>query len=233
MTHTLEVARHLARGRPGAAPERGSDRGRRARGTTSATRRSATPARRPPPRCLKRARLGVPAQRALAAHGGRARARRGRPEPDRRGARRHPQPHRRCRPGQPRGPDRAPGRPLRVREPRHRRCRAGGDPRSGQPPSDRACSRSWAAARLERIDALVHDLAETSERGGRHRESPRRFEPRCSDLRSYMFEHVYLGPQARGARARAPGTMVRGAFFASPGTRAVTHSRPPPTGWRG
>ena len=80
---------------PGAGPERGPDRGDRAR-----------PRPRPPalrPRRRGRARRGparalrqrLQAQRALAAGGRGAGARRPGPEPDRAGARRHPQPHRR------------------------------------------------------------------------------------------------------------------------------------------
>src|SRR6185295_1754086 len=54
----------------------------------------------------------------------------------------------------------------------------------------------------ERIDALVHDLVETSAQAGDIRQSPP-FEAALLGLRSYMFEHVYLGPQARADSARA------------------------------
>ena len=54
----------------------------------------------------------------------------------------------------------------------------------------------------ERIDALVHDLVETSAQAGDIRQSPP-YEEALQGLRSYMFEHVYLGPQARADSARA------------------------------
>src|SRR5215217_6054248 len=47
-----------------------------------------------------------------------------------------------------------------------------------------------------RIDALVHDLVETSERAGDIRQSPDIAEA-MSSLRTFMFERVYLGPQTR------------------------------------
>ena len=48
----------------------------------------------------------------------------------------------------------------------------------------------------QRIDTLVHDLVEHSERGGRHRpgrDGRRGDEPSCA---TFMFERVYLGPEA-------------------------------------
>jgi dGTPase len=62
----------------------------------------------------------------------------------------------------------------------------------------------------ERIDALVHDLVETSDRAGDIEQSPP-FRAALLELRSYMFEHVYLGPQAREQSARA-GAMVEALF---------------------
>ena len=62
----------------------------------------------------------------------------------------------------------------------------------------------------ERIDALVHDLVETSDRAGDIEQSLP-YRTALLDLRSYMFEHVYLGPQAREQSARA-GTMVEALF---------------------
>jgi dGTPase len=53
-----------------------------------------------------------------------------------------------------------------------------------------------------RIDALVHDLVETSDQAGDVEQSPR-FAAALQSLRSYMFEHVYLGPAARAQSARA------------------------------
>jgi dGTPase len=62
----------------------------------------------------------------------------------------------------------------------------------------------------ERIDALVHDLVETSAQGGDIRQSPP-YEEALLGLRSYMFEHVYLGPRARADSARA-AAMVEELF---------------------
>ena len=50
------------------------------------------------------------------------------------------------------------------------------------------------ATGTERIDRLVHDLVETSERAGTIQQSPEIGEAMLA-LRSFMFEHVYLGPQ--------------------------------------
>jgi dGTPase len=58
----------------------------------------------------------------------------------------------------------------------------------------------------ERIDALVHDLVETSAQAGDIRQSPP-CEAALLGLRSYMFEHVYLGPQARADSARAAAVV--------------------------
>jgi dGTPase len=54
----------------------------------------------------------------------------------------------------------------------------------------------------ERIDALVHDLVETSDVAGEVRQSPPMAEALLV-LRSFMFQHVYLGPIARRETARA------------------------------
>ena len=62
----------------------------------------------------------------------------------------------------------------------------------------------------ERIDALVHDLVETSAVARDIHQSPR-YEEALLALRSYMFEHVYLGPAARADSARA-GAMVEDLF---------------------
>ncbi len=53
-----------------------------------------------------------------------------------------------------------------------------------------------------RIDTLVHDLVETSERAGDIRQSEEVAEAMLA-LRSFMFEHVYLGPHARAEHERA------------------------------
>ncbi len=54
----------------------------------------------------------------------------------------------------------------------------------------------------KRIDTLVHDLVETSERVGDVRQSGEVGEAMLS-LRSFMFEHVYLGPQVEPEHRRA------------------------------
>jgi dGTPase len=53
-----------------------------------------------------------------------------------------------------------------------------------------------------RIDTLVHDLVESSERAGRIEQSEEVGEAMLS-LRSFMFERVYLGPQTRSEHERA------------------------------
>jgi len=59
-----------------------------------------------------------------------------------------------------------------------------------------------------RIDALVHDLVETSERVGDVVQSEEVGSAMLS-LRSFMFERVYLGPEARVEHARARATVQR------------------------
>ena len=53
-----------------------------------------------------------------------------------------------------------------------------------------------------RIDTLVHDLVETSEREGEIRQSDEVGEAMLA-LRAFMFEHVYLGPHTRPEHERA------------------------------
>jgi dGTPase len=59
-----------------------------------------------------------------------------------------------------------------------------------------------------RIDALVHDLVETSEREGDIRQSAEVAEA-MSSLRAFMFERVYLGPQTRAEHERAREVVRR------------------------
>jgi dGTPase len=59
-----------------------------------------------------------------------------------------------------------------------------------------------------RIDTLVHDLVETSEREGDIRQSADVGEA-MSSLRAFMFERVYLGPQTRPEHERAREIMRR------------------------
>jgi len=61
-----------------------------------------------------------------------------------------------------------------------------------------------------RIDALVHDLVETSAQAGDIVQSPAH-DAALKELRTFMFDHVYLGPDARTESARAGG-MVRDIF---------------------
>jgi dGTPase len=61
-----------------------------------------------------------------------------------------------------------------------------------------------------RIDALVHDIVETSSEAGEIRQSPEIGEAMLS-LRRFMFDQVYLGPQARSDNARAQA-VVRAIF---------------------
>ena len=59
-----------------------------------------------------------------------------------------------------------------------------------------------------RIDTLVHDLVETSERKGGIRQSEEVGEAMLS-LRSFMFERVYLGPQVEPEHRRAREVVRR------------------------
>ena len=204
LTHTLETTGDLARRRAGAAAERGPDRGDRARA------RPRPPAVRPRRRggarrgAARALRAALPPQRALAARRRRARAR----TSPQRGARRDPHPHGRARAGDARGQDRAARRPRRLHQPRHRRrgARRACSPRRPAARGDRAARRRRAR---ERIDTLVHDLVETSERAGDIVQGEEVGDAMLA-LRTFMFERVYLGPQAaRGARARAPTSCAR------------------------
>jgi dGTPase len=59
-----------------------------------------------------------------------------------------------------------------------------------------------------RIDALVHDLVETSERAGEIRQSEQ-IGAAMDALRTFMFERVYLGEGAAAEHARARTTVHR------------------------
>ncbi len=59
-----------------------------------------------------------------------------------------------------------------------------------------------------RIDTLVHDLVESSERAGDIVQSEEIGTAMLS-LRSFMFERVYFGPHARGEHERARATVRR------------------------
>ena len=60
----------------------------------------------------------------------------------------------------------------------------------------------------QRIDALVHDLVESSQAAGDIVQSEAVGSAMLA-LRSFMFEHVYLGPQARLEQERARTTVRR------------------------
>jgi dGTPase len=60
----------------------------------------------------------------------------------------------------------------------------------------------------ERIDRLVHDVVETSERAGDIRQSEAVATAMLS-LREFMFARVYLGPHARGEHDRVRATIRR------------------------
>jgi dGTPase len=59
-----------------------------------------------------------------------------------------------------------------------------------------------------RIDTLVHDLVESSQASGDIVQSEE-IGGAMLALRSFMFEHVYLGPHARGEHERAHATVGR------------------------
>jgi dGTPase len=59
-----------------------------------------------------------------------------------------------------------------------------------------------------RIDALVHDMVEHSERAGEIVQGPRAG-PAMSALRDFMFERVYLGPAVRAEHAKIAAVIRR------------------------
>jgi dGTPase len=64
------------------------------------------------------------------------------------------------------------------------------------------------ATGARRIDTLVHDLVETSEREGDIAQSEE-VGSAMLDLRTFMFDRVYLGPEAGGEHTRARETIAR------------------------
>ncbi len=110
--------------------------------------------------------------------------------------------------GHARGQDRPPRRPRRLHQPRHRRRR----PRRRARPG-RAAARRDRAARPDRargaIDALVHDLVETSAREGDIRQS----EEVGAAMLALRIVHVRARLPRRGRRApstsRARATVQR------------------------
>jgi dGTPase len=59
-----------------------------------------------------------------------------------------------------------------------------------------------------RIDALVHDMVESSERAGEIVQGPRAG-PAMAELRDFMFEHVYLGPAVRAEHEKIAAVIRR------------------------
>jgi dGTPase len=59
-----------------------------------------------------------------------------------------------------------------------------------------------------RIDALVHDLVEHSERAGDIVQGPEAG-PAMATLREFMFDHVYLGPAVRAEHEKIAGVLRR------------------------
>ncbi len=59
-----------------------------------------------------------------------------------------------------------------------------------------------------RIDALVHDMVEQSERAGDIVQGPLAG-PAMGELREFMFEHVYLGPAVRAEHAKISAVIRR------------------------
>jgi dGTPase len=60
----------------------------------------------------------------------------------------------------------------------------------------------------KRIDALVHDMVEHSERSGDIVQGPEAG-PAMAELREFMFENVYLGPAVRAEHARIANVLRR------------------------
>ena len=138
-------------------------------------------------------RRQLPPQRAVAADRRAA-------EPHPRGPRRHPHAHRRAGAGDARGQDRPRSSTASPTSTTTSTTRSATG--SSTRPTCRA-TRSPCSARpaRQRIDTLVHDLIETSEREGDIAQSDEIGAAMLS-LRAFMFERVYLGPETR-RRARA------------------------------
>ena len=200
----------LARRRARAWAQRGSDGGGRPRARHRAhtvrprgrgcARRRAAGTVRPP----------LPSQRAVVPDRELA-------EPDVRGMRRHPHPH------------------AASASPRRSRGRSSGSSTASRTSTTTSTTRSatgllsendlpraeiavLGASGSERIDRLVHDIVETSEGVDDIRQSPEVGEAMLS-LRAFMFERVYLGPQAAPEHERAHAVVRR-------------DLRPPDRAWR-
>ncbi len=201
--------RDRAHRRPGPRPERGPDRGDRPRP------RPRPPAVRPHRRGGARPgaagawRPRLPPQRALAARGRRARARRPRAQPDRGGARRDPQPHRaRAARRRSRGGScgSSTASPTSTTTSTTRSAPASSRPRICRPTRSSCSARPARRASTPWSSDIVAttrergDIAQSEEVGGA-----------MLRLRKFMFERVYLGPEARGEHERVQRTL-RGAL---------------------
>ena len=167
-------------------------------------------------RCGPRAlRPRLPPQRALAA--GRRRPRGA--EPHRAGARRHPAPlERRRRARDARGQDRAARGPDRLHQPRHRRRAARRRARAGRPAgARRSRSSGRPGSRADRHAGARPRRALRGAPGTSCR--ARRSAARCCALRSFMFEHVYLGPAARAGAREDRARAARACSTGSASTR--------------
>src|SRR5215211_5575663 len=195
----------LAHGRARAAAQRGPDRGGRARP------RPRAPAVRPyrrggaRPRRPRALRPRLPPQRALAPRRRPDRA----AQPDRAGPRRHPAPlRRRGGAGHARGQDRAAGRPDRLHQPRHRRCRAGGRDRARRPPA-----RGDRDPRRDGVGADRHARARPRRAllaGAGHRPWCRGRRRDAGAARVHVRARLPRADRARGARqdrSRPPGPV--------------------------
>ena len=132
---------------------------------------------------------------------------RGTAEPDRRGTRRDPHAYGRAASRDPRGSDRADRRPCRVHQPRHRRRDPARDSDARRPAARPRSSCSVRAARPGSTcscttSSRARRTAATSARATR---SARR----CWALRAFMFERVYLAPEARAEHERARHVVQR------------------------
>ena len=89
---------------------------------------------------------------------------------------------------------------------------------AGEPTSHAPRSSFSGRPGTERIDRLVHDLVETSEREATIAQSPEIGEAMLS-LRAFMFERVYLGPHVGPEHERARNVVqaIFGRLVADPG----------------
>ena len=102
--------------------------------------------------------------------------------------------------GHPRGPDRAPARPGRLREPRHRGRPARRRHRPRDLPAEDVTALGTTTS--ERLTTLVADIVNATGEGEEIRQSPE-IGAAFLRLRRFMFQRVYLAPPASDEAARA------------------------------